>query len=520
MKAWTNFWWNCAIWRKRRKHSIINGVLKKFLAPLLLTAFTFLIYFPVLDNFFIFDDTHWILAAENFRWTWKDFLSVPLIYFRPLIMILFWLQTKWFGINPPGYYAVFIFFHAVNTCLVFFSAQAIAASQRFPNPYIPGYLSAFLFSISFTHSAAVLVISATMHNVLTTFYLCSSIFFMSYCSTGHRAYLLFLIVSHVLGLLTDLPMLTLPALLICLFLLCDKRKKLPLKLFAGLSLILLILDAFYIICYLWVIRGKGYHVTPSSVASFFQTFASFLIKIFLETLGFIKEGNIVNDSILFLPLLNGMVFLYFFCTLFRQNGFSTRNAFFRSLAFYVFSFFISAFPYVFVKGNDMFSYNAWTRYRYSYLTSAFFCMLIGSVVYQGILTLSKTRAHFIAVALAAMFLSSSLALNYRGVVFAEKTYDLYGKLDKWVLSNVNFLCRKNLKSNTPDLWLVNFPELPQVAMNHPHLENLIRFYIRRDVNIRWLSENNIKSIPAGEVKSAGCVIRYNPINQKFVLLLQ
>ncbi len=496
-------------------------MLKKFLAPAFLAAFTFIVYFPVLDNFFIFDDTHWILAAENYRWTWKDFFSVPLIYFRPLIMVLFWLQTKWFGVNPSGYYAVFIFFHAVNTCLVFLVTRAIADSQHLPQPQIPGLLSALLFCVSFTHSAAVLVISATMHNVLTTFYLCALLVFVSFCVTRRVAYLMFLIFIHALGLLTDFPMVTIPAMLVFFLLLYEEKNKLPLNLFAGISFILIILDVLYVICYLWVIRGKGYNVTPAGLFPFLQVSASFLIKIFLETLGFIKEGNILRNSLLFLPIVNVLVFLYFLGAQICHAALSPRRVYSRPLAFYVSALLISSLPYVFVKGNDMFSYNAWTRYRYSYLSSSFLCMLTGTVVYQGILALLKTRARFISIMLGAVLLFSSLALNYRGVIFAERTYDFYGKLDKWVLSNVNSLCEKNIKSSTPALWLVNFPALPQVAMNHPHLENLMKFYIRMDITILWLTDNELKKIPEGKkMKSAGCIVRYNPINQKFVPLLR
>lgn len=491
---------------------------KTFLALFLLTTATFLLYSPVLNNSFIFDDTHWILAAEKFTWSMRDFFSAPVLYFRPFVIILFHVQRKLFGINAFAYYVLPVAFHAVNTSLVFLIARTIGVYRKFERADFIGFLSALTFLFMFSHSAAVLVISASMHNMLTAFYLLCVLSFLHFYHTRRLLHYFIFILSYILGLLADAAMVTLPLVIFAYILLMGNKgdRKIPFRFFLHIIFLPVVLNIVYLLCYSFVIKEGGLGAKPSGLSEFLLMIISFTGKIFLETLGLIRITENYPVFIIILFFLNVCIFL----CLSSSEVFSelrVKNSLrIPCYIFYMSSMLISSLPYVVLKTNEMFSYDAWTRYRYSYLPSVFFSIFIGSIAGFSYLKLSKTRPYVSRFVMAAFF-AIVLTTNYWGVRSAEQTYDYYGKLDKWILSSVTFHCSKHLQDRQT-IHLINVPSIPQVAMSHSLLENLLKLYVNRNLKVVWLTDDEFQSMRAKKTKEDGCFVRLDTNTKKFSAL--
>lgn len=114
-----------------------------FLATLLIPAtIVVVIYLPALANDLVWDDHITFMQATNYQTTSfagiVKALSEPLIfdrnYFRPLPVLTFMLQVKWFGSSPSGLHLFSVLLHAANTLLlaslIYVAASGFAGSKR------------------------------------------------------------------------------------------------------------------------------------------------------------------------------------------------------------------------------------------------------------------------------------------------------------------------------------------------------------------------------------------------------
>src|ERR1017187_7694998 len=98
---------------RKGRHWVAAGLL------LLLTVVT---YLPALRNGFIWDDDDHLTAnpamtaPNGLRMIWSS-LTVSRYY--PLTLTTFWVEHRFWGLNPLPYHLVNIGLHALNGCLIF-----------------------------------------------------------------------------------------------------------------------------------------------------------------------------------------------------------------------------------------------------------------------------------------------------------------------------------------------------------------------------------------------------------------
>src|SRR5262249_8980426 len=74
------------------------------------------VYSPALDGPFVFDDTYLPFMAPGFR----QWFGV-----RPLLMLSFWINFQWTGLEPYSYHVLNVLFHSINSVLVFFIVRRL-----------------------------------------------------------------------------------------------------------------------------------------------------------------------------------------------------------------------------------------------------------------------------------------------------------------------------------------------------------------------------------------------------------
>lgn len=93
-----------------------------FFQVIAISLLTFFVYFPSLNNGFIWDDDDYIInnfsiqKTDGLKEIWFSF-KTPQYY--PVVFSSFWLEHKLWGLNPTGYHLVNLLFHVFNALLVY-----------------------------------------------------------------------------------------------------------------------------------------------------------------------------------------------------------------------------------------------------------------------------------------------------------------------------------------------------------------------------------------------------------------
>jgi hypothetical protein len=149
----------------------------KFLLPVILMGLSLVVFSPSLSNFFVSDD---FTLMEMSRFHALDQLTSFFTtagfghYYRPMVRLLFSLNSVLFGLRPAGYHLVNIGLHGLNAILVYYLAKRLAADS------VSALLAALFFSLHFIHAEAVLWISGVTGLLATLFYLLSVLLFMEH----------------------------------------------------------------------------------------------------------------------------------------------------------------------------------------------------------------------------------------------------------------------------------------------------------------------------------------------------
>ena len=73
-----------------------------------MSVFGFIVYYPFLQNFFIWDDDLYLTEnpylnnIEGLKTVWFNLRAMPQYY--PLVFTSFWMENKVWGLDPFGYH--------------------------------------------------------------------------------------------------------------------------------------------------------------------------------------------------------------------------------------------------------------------------------------------------------------------------------------------------------------------------------------------------------------------------------
>ena len=170
---------------------------------------TFLIYIPILNNGFVWDDLGYIknnALIHNFDLK-KIFSQNVLGNYHPLTILVLAIEYKFFGLDLTGYHAVNTFFHLANTALVFYVIYLLVNNSAI------ALLTSFLFGIHPLHVESV-AWAAELKDLLYTFFLLGSfVFYLKFINQSKKLFLIVSVVLFLLSLLSKAMAASFPAVL-------------------------------------------------------------------------------------------------------------------------------------------------------------------------------------------------------------------------------------------------------------------------------------------------------------------
>lgn len=148
--------------------------------PLLLVTACILVYYPILDNDFMYkwDDQWQVLNDYTYIWSWQSvstlFSSFYYGQYSPINQLMYTLLYQLFGVTPIPFHLASLLLHTVNVLLVFGLIRSIIAfrmPEQKPLAEQVAFCTTLLFAIHPLQVEAVAWISASKILVCSLFYL-------------------------------------------------------------------------------------------------------------------------------------------------------------------------------------------------------------------------------------------------------------------------------------------------------------------------------------------------------------
>jgi len=192
--------------------------LKKFfwMIPI---AIAFSVFFVAFDNFFVYDDFIWLYRAKTLGHNWQQMFYPDVVYFDPIVYLLFLADSYIAGLDPRWYHTVDLMIHAFNSFLVLRFAHLLSGDEK------AGLYGGILFASSFAIADAVIWPSSRVDLVSVMFSLGTLIQFLKYIRTDNSRFLWLSFFLFVLALGAKGTPLVLPAILFWLII----QEKKPLR---------------------------------------------------------------------------------------------------------------------------------------------------------------------------------------------------------------------------------------------------------------------------------------------------
>jgi hypothetical protein len=153
--------------------------LKKFLwiIPIVIAVSVFSVAW---NNFFVYDDFIWLYRARTFAQNWKQMFLPDVIYFDPLIYLMFLADYNIADLDARWYHAVDLTIHAINALLFYRFAKLLSGDEK------ASLYGSILFASSFAIADAVIWPSSRVDLVSVMFSLGTLIQFLKYLRTSNR----------------------------------------------------------------------------------------------------------------------------------------------------------------------------------------------------------------------------------------------------------------------------------------------------------------------------------------------
>jgi Tfp pilus assembly protein PilF len=162
----------------------------------LLVMVSFGVYANSLNGEFIWDDKE-LIVDNSYIKNW-DYLSINLTkdfffrsqdkgkvgYYRPVITLSYMLNYSLFGLNPVGYHATNLFFHTLNSIIIYLLAFSLSSSL------ICSLLTSLLFAVHPIHTESVSWISGRTDVIAGFFFFLS---LLLYCRWDKKSFLLYVL---------------------------------------------------------------------------------------------------------------------------------------------------------------------------------------------------------------------------------------------------------------------------------------------------------------------------------------
>ncbi len=177
---------------------------------LLIIILSFVVYLPVLNNGFVWDDEPYIITNQLLQViNLKDIFSQPIAgNYHPLTILVLAIEYQFFGLNETGYHVVNLLLHLINVILVFYAVFLLV------NKLNVALVTALLFGIHPLHVESVAWISELKDMLYTLFFLASYIYYLKYMKEKRNKNYIIALMLFSLSLLSKAMAVSLPVVLL------------------------------------------------------------------------------------------------------------------------------------------------------------------------------------------------------------------------------------------------------------------------------------------------------------------
>lgn len=221
---------------------------------IIISVFSFLVFFNTLSNDFVFDDESVVQNYPAIRdpgnipkyFTAEEgFHKVIGNYYRPVVYTTYTVDYFLWGLNPYG-------FHLTNNLInliasLFLFAVIYRLFLKFKYGLLASLISALIFTAHPVHTEAVSWVSGRTDSLVTLFFFAAFYFYIVYSETEINKHLFLSLLFYAFGLLSKEMIVTFPVIIIAFDLLWKKKTLMEIRekwklyfLFAGLTVIYLI----------------------------------------------------------------------------------------------------------------------------------------------------------------------------------------------------------------------------------------------------------------------------------------
>lgn len=213
--------------------------MNKYLAILIISAWTFVIYYNSLTGEFVFDDESVVQnnasiqslsSIPKYFTADEGFHKVIGRYYRPIVSSSYAIDYAIWGLNPFGFHLTNIFIHIISSILLFLILEQLFRKNK--NSVFISFFGTMIFAVHTIHTEAVSWISGRTDSIVTLFFFASFLFYIKYADkekskTSHYTspkrvldlqsrskFLILSLVFYCFGLLSKEMIITMPVILI------------------------------------------------------------------------------------------------------------------------------------------------------------------------------------------------------------------------------------------------------------------------------------------------------------------
>jgi tetratricopeptide (TPR) repeat protein len=221
--------------------------MKKYLAFIIISVWTFVIYYNSLNGEFVFDDESVVQnnvsiqslsSIPKYFTADEGFHKVIGRYYRPVVSATYAIDYAIWGLNPFGFHLTNIFIHIISSILLFLILERLF--RKYENSVFISFMGAMIFAVHTIHTEAVTWISGRTDSIVTLFFFASFLFYIKYTdsgkskpssgpavkrstvSVGKTKFLILSLVFYCFGLLSKEMIITMPVILILYDYFCRK----------------------------------------------------------------------------------------------------------------------------------------------------------------------------------------------------------------------------------------------------------------------------------------------------------
>ncbi len=177
----------------------------------------FIAYLPALGAFFLADDFHFIhdTTLHGVKAVWIVF---PRSFFRPLVMLSFWIDHSLWNYQSIGFHLTNIMVHATNAFLIFCIAKIWLKWNQWPSGriHLLAYACGLLFLLHPSHTEAVSWISGRSDVIATFWMLAALLSYMKFRESNKYAMLATSLALFACAALTKESVITFPLIIAAL----------------------------------------------------------------------------------------------------------------------------------------------------------------------------------------------------------------------------------------------------------------------------------------------------------------